>query len=224
MIVKIKRQDNVNSTSYWQSFEYDGPGNASIATVLDTLNFADDLYDIEGNRARRIKWECSCMQKMCGACAMVINNRPALACNTFINELKGKELVIEPLSKFPVLCDLCVDRSSVQKRLIDANAYISETKDISLKENIHRYRSGKCLKCCLCLEVCPNFKKGDKFYGANFANDAYLIKSGNADGDNNIRGAYKKHFEGGCSRCLACQDICPMEIPLVSSMAKMNRG
>lgn len=221
MIVKVKRQDNENSTPYWQSFEYNDSMTASVAYVLDTLNFTDDLKDITGAVTRRIKWECSCMQKMCGACAMVICGQPALACNTFLNELKSDELVLEPLSKFPVLCDLCVDRSGVSKRLMDSNAFIDKTGDISLKENLHRYQSGKCLKCCLCLEVCPNYKNGERFYGANFANDSYLIRS--AKGNNDIKNEYKKHFYDGCSRCLSCQDICPMEIPLASSMAKMNR-
>ncbi|MDR2795780.1 MAG: fumarate reductase iron-sulfur subunit, partial [Spirochaetaceae bacterium] len=29
-----------------------------------------------------MNWECSCLQKKCGACAMLINNTPALACDT----------------------------------------------------------------------------------------------------------------------------------------------
>lgn len=223
MRVRIKRQDNEKSKPYWQSFEYNDSMTASIAYVIDTLNFLDDLKDIDGNPARRIKWECSCMQKMCGACAMVICGKPALACNTFLHELKSDELILEPLSKFPVLCDLCVDRSGVQQRLIDTEAYIHSTGDISLKENKHRYSSGKCLKCCLCLEVCPNYKDAKMFYGANFANDTYLIHSANADRDHDIKGEYKKHFYSGCSRCLSCQNICPMDIPLASSMAKMNR-
>ena len=163
------------------------------------------------------------MQKICGACAMVICGKPALACNTFLNEIKSKELVLEPLSKFPVLCDLCVDRSGVHEGLIDTNGYISGAGNINPKEYSHRYSSGKCLKCCLCLEVCPNYKSGERFLGANFANDAYLVRSSNSDNKQDIMDEYKTHFYNGCSRCLSCQDICPMEIPLASSMAKLNR-
>ena len=103
MIVKIKRQRDFESESYWQSFQYDGPEHVTVSAVLDALNYTDDLFDIDGKPTTRIRWECSCMQSMCGGCAMVINGVPALACATFADEVKGKELVLEPLSKFPVV-------------------------------------------------------------------------------------------------------------------------
>ena len=113
MIVKIKRQRNSDSQAYWQSFRYDGPKHVTVSSVLDALNYTDDLFDIDGKPAARIRWECSCMQAVCGGCAMVINGVPALACATFADEVKGKERVLEPLSKFPVVADLIVDRSII---------------------------------------------------------------------------------------------------------------
>ena len=41
--------------------------------------------------------------------AMLINGVPALACETFVRDLKGEEIDIRPLSKFPVIHDLIVD-------------------------------------------------------------------------------------------------------------------
>jgi succinate dehydrogenase / fumarate reductase iron-sulfur subunit len=40
---------------------------------------------------------------------MIINGVPALACNTFVDEVTKTDLVLEPLSKFPVVADLVVD-------------------------------------------------------------------------------------------------------------------
>ena len=124
MIVKIKRQRNHESEAYWQSFNYNGPRHVTVSAVLDALNYTDDLFDIEGNASPKIRWECSCMQAMCGGCAMVINGVPALACATFADEVKGKELVLEPLSKFPVIADLIVDRGIIYENLINAKAYL----------------------------------------------------------------------------------------------------
>ena len=53
------------------------------------------------------------MQAVCGGCAMVINGVPALDCSTFADEVKGNELILEPLSKFPVVADLIVDHSGI---------------------------------------------------------------------------------------------------------------
>ncbi len=39
-----------------------------------------------------------------------------------------------------------------------------------------------------------------------------------------IRKDYDEHFASGCSKSLACMEVCPMKIPTLSSMAKLNRG
>ena len=93
MIVKIKRQRNSESPAYWQSFTYDGPKHVTVSAVLDALNYTDDLFDIDGKPAPRIRWECSCMQAVCGGCAMIINGVPALACATFADEADGVTVV-----------------------------------------------------------------------------------------------------------------------------------
>ena len=124
MIVTIKRRSSSDAAPYWQSFSYDGPEHVTVSAVLDALNYTDDLFDTEGKPAARIRWECSCMQAVCGGCAMIINGVPALACATFADEVKGKELVLEPLSKFPVVADLIVDRSSIYENLKQAKAYL----------------------------------------------------------------------------------------------------
>ena len=46
MIVKIKRQADAKSPSYWQSFSYEGPRHVPVSAVLDALNYTDDLFDI----------------------------------------------------------------------------------------------------------------------------------------------------------------------------------
>ena len=223
MLVKIKRQEHADSPSYWQSFEYDGNKNTTVAAVLDYLNYNDDLYDINGEPARRIQWECSCMQKSCGACAMVINGTPALACNTFLKDIKSEILILEPLKKFPVCSDLIVDRSIIYENLKRAEMYIEDYAGADEKEYDNQYMVSKCLKCGLCLEVCPNYVKGENFFGALFANDAYLSYTQSENRKKKILSQYKKHFSAGCSKSLSRIKVCPVEIPTLASMAKMNR-
>ena len=223
MIVKIKRQRTPDSSPYWQNFLYDGPLHVTVSAVLDAINYTDDLFDTEGNPAPRIRWECSCTQAICGGCAMVINGVPALACNTFADKIKGKELVLEPLSKFPVVADLIVDRSEIYENLNRAKAYI-ESLAMSRKEHYEQqYSVSKCLKCGLCLEVCPNYHPGGKFFGAVFANESYLITSQSADEGPELVKEYKAHFGAGCSKALSCQTVCPVGIETLTSILKMNR-
>ena len=146
MIVRIKRQKTPKSSPYWQSFSYNGPEHVSVSAVLDALNYTDDLFDAEGKPAERIRWECSCMQAVCGGCAMIINGVPALACATFADEVKGEGLVLEPLSKFPVVADLIVDRSVIHENLVRINAYLESYTASKTHHHNHQYSVAKCLK------------------------------------------------------------------------------
>ena len=223
MIVKIKRQSAPEAESYWQSFNYDGPKHVTVSAVLDALNYTDDLFDVDGNAATRIRWECSCMQAMCGGCAMVINGVPALACVTFADEVKGKELVLEPLSKFPVVADLIVDRRVIHENLISAKVYLENLAASDKRQYEQQYSVAKCLKCGLCLEVCPNYHPGGEFFGALLANESYLVTSQSSDKDLRVIKEYKTHFGSGCSKALSCQTVCPMGIETITSILRMNR-
>jgi succinate dehydrogenase / fumarate reductase iron-sulfur subunit len=223
MIVRIKRQRDFASEPYWQSFQYDGPEHAPVSAILDDLNYTDDLFDIDGNPAARVRWECSCMQAVCGGCAMVINGVPALACATFADEVKGRELVLEPLSKFPVVADLIVDRSVIYENLIRAKAYLDSVAENDKRQHKQQYSVAKCLKCGLCLEVCPNYRPGTTFFGAVLANESYLIASQSSDKKPQIVKSYKTHFGAGCSKALSCQSVCPMKIETITSIMRMNR-
>ncbi len=223
MIVKIRRQENPESLPYWQSFEYNGPAHVTVSAVLDALNYTDDLFDTNGNTAKRIRWECSCMQSVCGGCAMVINGVPALACATFADKVKGKELVLEPLSKFPVVSDLIVDRTIIYENLITAKAYLEGLAKSDKRQHGQQYSVAKCLKCGLCLEVCPNYRRGGAFFGAVLANESYLIASQSEDKKPQVVKEYNDHFAAGCSKALSCQSICPAGIETITSIMRMNR-
>ena len=154
---------------------------------------------------------------------MVINGVPALACNTYADEVKGKELVLEPLSKFPVIADLIVDRSVIYDNLIQAKAYLESIAENTLRGHEQQYSVAKCLKCGLCLEVCPNYRPGGDFFGAVLANESYLIASQSLDKKPQIIKEYKTHFGAGCSKALSCQSVCPVQIETLTSILRMNR-
>ncbi len=223
MKVRILRQTDPSSKPYWQEFFFERKDDLTVAGMLEELNYLDDLKDVSGNIVPRIRWEKSCLQGMCGGCAMVINNVPALACETFLRDIKKDTVVLEPLKKFPTIADLIVDRSIIDVFLKKEDAFIEEYKGADPSEYDHMYAVGKCLKCGLCLEVCPNFEGGKSFYGAAFANECYLISARSRTRDEALTGSFKKHFELGCSKSLSCADICPMKIPTLASISKMNR-
>ena len=119
--------------------------------------------------------------------------------------------------------DLIVDRSVIHETLKSTNVYIGEYNPKGKEDHEHQYAVANCLKCGLCLEVCPNYTDGKSFYGAVYANDCYLVKARNREKAGDIRSSYAGHFANSCSKALSCMEVCPMHIPTLSSMAKMNR-
>ncbi|WP_049945841.1 2Fe-2S iron-sulfur cluster-binding protein [Butyrivibrio sp. LC3010] len=223
MKIKILRQKTPETNPYWECFEYNGTKEISVAGMLDQLNFGDDILNDQGLKTDRIGWDCSCLQGVCGACAMVINEVPALACETFLKNLKGETVTLRPLRKFPVIHDLIVDRSIIHENLKITDIYIGEYNPKADEDHDLQYTAAKCLKCGLCLEVCPNYTVGKSFFGAVYANDCYLVHERNTNKAKDIHVSYAKHFGNACSKALSCMEVCPVHISSLASMSKLNR-
>ena len=215
MLVKIRRQ-KIGGQPYTEEFQYAGSGKVSVSCIIDAIS-----VELMMSGKPRISWDCSCMEAKCGGCAMVINGKPGLACNTFIDCSEDAVLTLEPLKKFPVIEDLSVDRSAIFEHQKEAGIFLGEYKEAEAAERPYRYNAAKCLKCGLCLEICPNYKGGKTHFGPVMLHDAYLQASASGNRTGEMKKAYKEHFAGGCSSCLACSKICPQEISTLASISYM---
>lgn len=222
--IRIRRQENHASPGYWQEFAFDGSENSSVAAVLNELNSRSPLADISGREASPIGWECGCMARKCGACAMRINGLPRLACSTFLNTLKGGVITLEPLSKFPLVRDLIVDRSILFEQLKRLTLWLEGEAYMADCTHEQRYQSARCLMCGCCLEVCPNFSVEGDFAGAVAAVNAFRIldeeqQTGHRNG---IAAQYRRQYFEGCGKSLACHAICPAGLPVEELLVRSN--
>ena len=74
-MLKILRRKSAADTPVWKSYEFE--------TELESVTVATALSLINKSLSDKIMWECSCLQKKCGACAMVTNGRPSQAPHFF---------------------------------------------------------------------------------------------------------------------------------------------
>ncbi|MBQ8975354.1 MAG: succinate dehydrogenase, partial [Oscillospiraceae bacterium] len=178
--------------------------------------------DINGAKAERIRWDCGCLQKRCGACAMVINGRPALACGARLGELK-QPIRVEPLRKFPVVADLTVDRSVMLENLKTVKAWIEAQTAREQKREDDEYEASRCLQCGCCLEVCPNFDPKGGFFGmaAAIPVSRLLSQLGKED-RKELAAKYRRHIYAGCGKSLACHNICPAGIDIEKLLVNSN--
>ena len=220
--VRIKRQNSFEAEAFYQTILRDCDAETNIATLLREIN-AEEVLDIDGIPVGEIAWECSCLQKKCGACAMRINGMPRLACDTKIGDLKSKTVTLEPLKKFPVVRDLIVDRSVLRENLIALHNWLESEATKSEKSVDLAYDASRCIQCGCCLEVCPNFTAGESFFGAAAFVPASRILSQLPKGKKyELAREYGKHIYNGCGKSLSCHDICPVGIDVEHKLSNSN--
>ena len=238
--VQVKRQDGPDKNPYCQLFELPYKPNLNIISCLQAI--AANPVTVEGKDVAPVAWDCSCLEEVCGACTIVMDGTVGQSCSTLVDELiardgtgtKDNPITLEPMSKFPVIRDLFVDRSSMFKNLkrikgwvpIDGTHALGAGPKESQENQELRYQLSRCMTCGCCLEACPQFQIDGPFVGAQvFGQTLYF--------NNHETGATLKEHrlnlmqeEGGISDCgnsQNCVQVCPKELPLVEAIAKIGR-
>ena len=112
--LKIKRQDSPESSSYWSTFKLPFKPFANIISCLQEIQ--RNPITVEGKEVPPVVWDCNCLEEVCGSCTMLINGQVQQACTALVDKLM-QPIVLEPMSKFPVVRDLQVDRSRMFENL-----------------------------------------------------------------------------------------------------------
>ncbi len=210
----ILRRKSADEKPHIQTVTIERGRCATVAEALDIIN-TEKLIDDP------VQWERSCKQKKCGACAMLINGRPRLACDARLDEFPRGGIKLEPLKKFPCVRDLMVDRSVIFANLMKLGSWLDE--NAACDDTGVAYDASKCLQCGCCLEVCPNFYSGGEFFGASaLTASSRLIGETPAELGKRLYGKYNGHFFRGCGKSLSCKDICPAGIDTERLMVRSN--
>ncbi|MHB1157102.1 MAG: succinate dehydrogenase iron-sulfur subunit [Phycisphaerales bacterium] len=232
--VKVKRQDAPDKPSYWETFEVVFRPQMNVISALQAI--AANPVTIEGKKTTPVVWDCNCLEEVCGACTMVMNGRVGQSCSTIVENLlkQGDTLTLEPMSKFPVVRDLFVDRSRLFNNLKEIKGWVPIDGTYSLgpgpKESPEvadlRYNLSRCMSCGCCLEVCPQYTADNHFAGAavisqvayfNLHNTGKVLASDRLDIMADAGGV------NDCGNAQNCVKICPKEIPLTESIARVGR-
>lgn len=169
IVFRIARQDKPGGGRYWQSFAVDYVPGMNVISVLQAI--AKEPVPLGGEKAvTPVVWDCNCLEEVCGACTMLINGRVRQACTALIDDLNcdsGGEIVLEPMTKFPVVRDLMVDRRRMFRGLTRAKAWIPVDgyHDAgagplqSPGDQEEAYPLSECMTCGCCMEACPQYSK-----------------------------------------------------------------
>jgi succinate dehydrogenase / fumarate reductase iron-sulfur subunit len=233
---RIKRQDVKDGDPYWQAFDVPYRPNMNVISCLQWI--AANPRTAGGQDTSPVVWDCNCLEEVCGACTMLINGTVRQSCSALIDsvlaENKDGMIVLEPMTKFPVVRDLWVDRQRMFESLkrikgwvpIDGTHAMGAGPPEKSREQTVRYKLSECMTCGCCLEACPQFKIDNNFIGAaaisqsRYFNDHETGKTLKPDRLDVLMEA------GGVSDCgnaQNCVKVCPKEIALTESIAAIGR-
>ncbi len=166
--VRILRQDAPASPGRWERHRISYEPNLNVISVLQKV--AAQATTSDGKSTTPVAWDCNCLEEVCGACTMLVNGRTRQACSALVDRLLEENpdgIDLQPMSKFPVVRDLVVDRSRMFRALQRVQAWIpvdgygdrGAAPRESQEGQETRYPLSECMTCGCCVEACPQFAK-----------------------------------------------------------------
>jgi succinate dehydrogenase / fumarate reductase, iron-sulfur subunit len=230
VIIKIRRQQTPKAEPHWEEFSLAWkPGMNVISSLME---IAENPVTRDGKQTSPITYDSNCLEEVCGSCAMLINGKARMACSALIDKL-DQPVRLEPLSKFPIIRDLSVDRRVLFENLKRVKAWvpIDGTYDLgsgprmTMEEQEAAYPLSRCISCCCCMEVCPQFNEHTNFVGAAAISQVRLFNTHPTGAALKRERLTALMGDGGIHECgyaQNCVEICPKDIPLTRSIAEVG--
>ena len=235
--LRIRRQDGPGKASRWEEFAVPHRRNMNIISCLQYI--AAYPVTTDGKQTSPIVYDSGCLEEVCGACTMVINGHVRQSCSALVDKLDGtgtaaEPITLEPMSKFPVVRDLFVDRQRLFNDLKRVKAWvpIDSTYDLgkgpTMSKELADERDplSRCITCGCCLEACPQYTPVNKFVGAAVISQARLFNdhpTGAALKEDRLDTLMEEGGVADCAKAGNCVEVCPKQIPLLESIASVQR-
>jgi succinate dehydrogenase / fumarate reductase iron-sulfur subunit len=236
LTLHVWRQDGPSDAGRFEVHQAKGIStHMSFLEMLDVVN--EDLIE---NGKSPIAFDYDCREGICGMCGFVINGvahgpqKLTTTCQLHMRQFNnGDELWLEPwrASGFPVLKDLVVDRSAMD-RIIQAGGYISirtgsasEANELAVPKAMSDLAmdAAECIGCGACVAACPN-ASASLFTAAKISHLS-LLPQGQAERQDRARNMVAQMDAEGFGSCTnhgECEAACPKGVSL-RWIARMNR-
>ena len=233
--ITIHRREKEGAPASWETFELPYRRNLNVISAL--MGIRKNPVTVEGKQTTPPVWDMSCLEQVCGICTMVIDGRVRQSCSALIDDLLlesgGDTVTLAPMSKFPNIRDLKVDRSEMFDHLKQVHAWIEldGTYDlgpgpaISNETAQERYAYSRCMTCGCCLEACPQYGD-DNYIGPQAIAQAKLFNMhpvGKTNIEDRLNGLMGDDGITNCGNAQNCLQVCPMGIPLTRAIYETNR-
>ncbi|MEK7234043.1 MAG: succinate dehydrogenase/fumarate reductase iron-sulfur subunit [Elusimicrobiota bacterium] len=234
--LKIWRQKNASETG--ALVEY------TVTKVVPEMSFLEMLDTLNEQLVTKgedpVAFDSDCREGICGMCDLVIDgqahgpDKGATTCQLHMRRYKdGAVVTVEPFRSkaFPLVKDLCVDRSSFD-RIQAAGGFVSINTGNAMDANAiliahsmaeKAMDAASCIGCGACVAACPN-ASAMLFVAAKISQYA-LLPQGQPEREKRVLAMREMMDEEGFGHCTneyECEAACPKEIK-ISNIARLNR-
>ena len=228
---EVKRQASPNAEAVWEKFELEWRPGMNVTSAL--MEIAANPVDASGKETTPVTYDSNCLEEICGSCAMVINGKARMACSALIDQLE-QPIRVQPLTKFPVVRDLAVDRSVLFENLKAVKAWVpvDGTYDLGSGPRVFpqqqeaSYPLSNCISCTICMEVCPQFNEATGFVGAATIAQTKLFNAhptGKVYKEDRLRALAGDGGVQECGFAQNCVEACPKQLPLTEAISDVSR-
>lgn len=198
------------------------PGQNVLEALFEILEFQDSS----------LAFRYSCRGAICGSCALHINGKYRLACQTLVQDLRG-EIVIQPLQHLPIIKDLVVDMEGFMEKFASIKPYLQALQAPPEKERLQspqereRVDEGvSCILCACCQASCPMTLTHEGYLGPAILLQLDRFFQDSREDEKAPR-LDTAAGEGGVWRChtvFNCVAVCPKELHPAEAISHLKQG
>jgi succinate dehydrogenase / fumarate reductase iron-sulfur subunit len=217
----LRYQPDRDEKPRWQKFDLNVEDDSTVLDVLNQIH-----WEMDGTLAYRR----SCRSSICGSCAMKVNGRNLLACETPVHRF-GRRLKIEPLPGFSIIKDLVVDMEDFFEKLRRIKSYLILKKPVPDKEFIQTPvqleeigESTLCILCAACTSACPSLWPNPDYLGPAALLKAYrfVFDSRDDGADERLDIVNDKNGIWRCHTIFNCMEACPKKIKITEYLSRLK--
>ena len=226
LTLQVWRQDGSSDPGHFETYAANGISeDMSFLEMLDIIN--EQLIEDE---QVPIEFDHDCREGICGSCGFLINGQPhgpkdaTTICQLYLRNFRDQTtLTLEPwnVKAFPVIQDLVVDRSSLDRLIMSGGCCsddVGKAPDANLlkvgqNDAFSSFQTATCIGCGACIASCRN-ASASLFVAAKLAHLGQLPQGQSLRLERTSQMKQQMIFEkfGSCSNNLDCEAVCPKEI------------
>ena len=212
-----------------------GPGRYEefVVDYESSLTVLEGLFSIQERQDPSLAFRYCCRAAVCGSCAMYINGRYRLACQTNVGHLAAGAITVQPLPRMPLVRDLVCDMTDFFAKYEYIKPWLVRTSATPERELVQSPEERRkldmpvdCILCGACYSSCPSV-----WSEGNYLGPAALLKAYRFEVDSRDEGGRERlprwENERGVYRCHTitnCVEACPKRLNPTEGIQWLKRA